>query len=965
MRVFSKREGLLSVTFRAMIRVFASLGVLVSASLAMPPEQLEFFEKKVRPVLAEQCYKCHGAEKQKADLRLDSREAILKGADTGPVLVPGNPEKSSLIKSIRHEGDAPMPEKAPKMPEDQINALAEWVKMGAPWPDNDKNAAGTGDVAKTHWAYQPIANPPAPAVKNTGWAQGELDRFVLAKLEGAGLAPSPTADRYTLIRRATFVLTGLPPTAEEVTAFMQDPAPLREAFAKVVDRLLASPRYGERWARHWLDVARYADHRGYLAGNDSREYPFAWTYRDWVIRALNEDLPYDQFVTRQIAADLPGSGGDKDDLAALGFLTLGRRFLNNPHDIIDDRLDVTIRGTMSLTVSCARCHDHKFDPVSAKDYYALYGVFASTDEEKDPGKLPELPGGKTTAAYEKVRNERQNEIRAYETRAAQHIGAVLSATGRIPAIVLAEAVEPLAKKRQLTRKYRDERRRLDAKLAQAELNPGAPPRAHVLTDKPKPVTPRVFIRGNPGRQGDPVPRRFFAFLGGEANPFKEGSGRLELAREIVSPKNPLTARVIVNRVWGHHFGLGLVRTPGDFGVKSENPTHPELLDHLATKFMRDGWSLKKLHRELMLSSTWMQGSESRPDGEKADPENRLVWRQNRQRLSWEAMHDSLLAAAGELDETMFGRPVQLFKPPFPKRRAVYGYIDRQNLPGTLRTFDFASPDMMNPQRATTTVPQQALYMLNSPFVTSQAEALVEDPEFSSATPEERHVQELYERVFGRSATPDELKMGVEYVKAAAVEQRVAPAPLWQYGRGKYNPATQRISFEPLPHWTGSAWQGGPKLPDPKTGWVMLTAEGGHPSKSEAAVKRFVAPKEMTVTLSGRVHRTAENGNGVLARLVSSRQGQLAEWMVEPKQAAGSPVATIDLQAGETLDFVVESRGDETSDTFAWRAVLRAADGTEFAAQNQFRGPESKAKPLTAWQRYAQALLATNEFVFVD
>jgi hypothetical protein len=423
--------------------------------------------------------------------------------------------------------------------------------------------------------------------------------------------------------------------------------------------------------------------------------------------------------------------------------------------------------------------------------------------------------------------------------------------------------------------------------------------------------------------------------------------------------------VIVNRVWMHQFGFGLVRTPGDFGAKSELPTHPEMLDFLAAKFMREGWSLKKLQREIMLSSTWMQRSDLRPDGQKLDPENRLLWRQNRQRLNWEALHDSLLAAAGDLDEVMFGRPVQIFKAPFPKRRAIYGYIDRQNLPGTLRTFDFASPDMMNPQRASTSVPQQALYMLNSPFVMERAATLASQPEFASSAVEEAQVQEIYERVFSRRASPEETAAAIAYVKSASVEQRAEPEPLWRFGYGSYHGATQRMSFDPLPHWTGSAWQGGGKLPDKKLGWVFLDADGGHPGREHAAIRRFTAPRDMVLTLSGRVHRNAEVGNGVLARIVSSRQGQLAEWVIEPKQAVPPPISNIEVKAGETLDFVVESRGDENSDSFQWRTVLRATDGQEFGAQSGFRGPQDRAKPLTAWERYAQALLSTNEFAFVD
>ena len=309
-----------------MRRLFATILFAAAAHAAPTPEQAEFFEKSVRPVLVEHCFKCHGAEKQKGDLRMDSREALLKGTDTGPVVFPGDPAKGTFIKSIRHESEYMMPEKAPKLSDAHVAALTEWVKMGLPWPENDKAAPSKAELARSHWAFQSIRKPAVPAVKDAArWAQSDIDRFVLAKLEAAGLAPSPISSRYTLIRRAAFDLTGLPPTSAEVAAFEKDPAPTREAFAKVVDRLLASPAYGERWGRHWLDVARYADHRGYLAGGVSREYPFAWTYRDWVIASLNEDMPYDQFLTRQIAADMPGSGAKPGDIAALGFLTRSRR----------------------------------------------------------------------------------------------------------------------------------------------------------------------------------------------------------------------------------------------------------------------------------------------------------------------------------------------------------------------------------------------------------------------------------------------------------------------------------------------------------------------------------------------------------------------------------------------------------------------------------------------------------------
>jgi hypothetical protein len=956
-----------------MRRVFAGILFSTVACAAPTREQVEFFEKSVRPVLADHCYKCHGPEKQKGDLRLDSREAVLKGSDTGPVVVPGNPAKSSLIKSIRHEIDNKMPEKAPKLSAEQIAALTEWVEVGVPWPENDKTSPpSNAEIARAHWSFQPVRKPATPAVKDAArWAKNDIDRFVLAKLEAEGLTPSPIASRYTLIRRATFDLTGLPPTSAEVAAFENDPVPTHDAFAKVVDRLLASPRYGERWGRHWLDVARYADHRGYLAGGQSREYPFAWTYRDWVIRALNKDLPYDQFLTRQLAADMPGSGAKPEDIAALGFLTLGRRFLNNTHDIIDDRLDVVLRGTMSLTISCARCHDHKFDPISAKDYYALAGVFASCEEDSDPDKLPLLPGGKSDAAYEKVRAQHTAELRVIDEKFARHLSAeVLIATGvYIP--YPPEIIDGLAARRFFTRKVIDERRKVETKLVAAELLPGAPPRAHVLRDKPKPVAPRVLIRGNPSRPGEEVPRRFLAFLGGEAKPFTQGSGRLELAKSITSPENPLTARVIANRVWLHHFGTGLVTTPGDFGTRSEPPVHSDLLDWLATDFAENGWSLKKLHRTILLSSTWMQDSQhptpsAAKNPQSIDPENRLLWRQNRQRIAWEALHDSLLVVAGELDGTIGGRPVKLFSEPFPKRRAIYAYIDRQNLPGTLRNFDFASPDLMNPQRAVTTVPQQALYMMNSPFVLSRTQALTAGPDFTSTAVEESQVQWLYRQIFSRNASKAEVASAIEFVTAAALAPRPAPpTPAWRYGSGHYDSTTKRVVFTPLPHWTGSAWQGGPKLPDPKLDWVHLTADGGHPGRNLAAIRRFTAPRDMAVTISGHLNRPAPAGNGVHARIVSDRHGQLAEFLVEPKATAPTPLPRFDIKAGETLDFVVESRGDENSDGFEWRATLRDADGPEFSSKAQFAGPSPKFQPLTPWEKFAQVLLQTNEFVFVD
>jgi mono/diheme cytochrome c family protein len=946
--------------------LFFSIFAMASVACAITPEETEFFEKRVRPVLAEQCYSCHGEKKTKADLRLDSRAAILKGSDLGPVVVAGKPEESSLIKSIRHEGDSKMPEKADKLPDEQIAALAEWVKIGMPWPENDRPAtAGAEEAAKSHWSWQTLRKPAVPEVKDqSGWSKSELDRFVLTKLEEKGIAPSPLAPKRTLIRRATFDLTGLPPTAEEIDAFEKDNSP--DAFAQLVDRLLASPRYGERWGRYWLDVARYADTKGYVF-QEERRYAFSYTYRDWVIRAFNEDLPYDQFVIQQLAGDQVATAEDPRPMAALGFLTLGRRFLNSQPDIIDDRIDVASRGLMGLTVACARCHDHKFDPISQKDYYALYGVFASS-KEPPPNELPVLPVERSStddAEFRKQLAEREAKMAEYLAGKSELLSWRLIASIGRP-VLLPEGVA----ERTLDRAGKDGYRELRNKVEALYAGPLAPPRPMAMVDLPTPVTPRVFIRGNAGRPGDEVPRRFLTVLSnGDPKPFTKGSGRLELAQAIASKDNPLTARVMVNRVWNLHFGRGLVRTPGDFGVKGEAPTHPELLDWLASRFMEEGWSLKKLHRLIMLSAAYQQTSDDRPDATQADADNRLVWRMNRRRLDFESLRDSLLASCGQLDLTMGGRGVELAAAPFAKRRAVYGFIDRQNLPGVFRTFDFASPDATNPQRFVTSVPQQALFMMNSPFVLEQARSLVARPEFKKDTAYEEQIQELYRRVLSRPAEPAEVDAGLRFMMNAItnLDPERVEQPAWQYGYGRYDEAARRMEFKPLPHYTGSAWQGGKKLPDAKLGWVLLTPAGGHAGNdsAHAAVRRWTAPHDAVITVAGALRVPEPGGDGVLGRIVSSRSGELWKGQVTPKQSADVKLEGLKVQAGETLDFVVDCGGSHDSDGFEWAPQIRSEVG-EWNAQTQFAGPSPKpATPMAPWERYAQVLLQTNEFAFVD
>jgi cytochrome c553 len=1052
----------------------------------LAPAEVEFFEAKVRPILVEACQQCHGAKKQQGGLRLDSAAALAKGADTGPVVVAGKPEQSGLIKSVRYEGDYHMPPKG-KLPAEQIATLTEWVRRGAPWPASVATPSAEVVAATTakHWAFQPLALPPLPAVADAAWVRTPVDRFILQALAAKQIAPAPPADKRTLLRRVTYDLTGLPPTPDELDAFLADAAP--NAYAKVVERLLASPHYGERWGRYWLDLARYADTKGYVFQED-RNYPFAYTYRDWVVTALNADMPYDRFLMLQLAADRMDVGADKKHLAALGFMTVGRRFLNNIADIIDDRIDVLTRSTLGLTVTCARCHDHKFDPIPTKDYYSLYGVFNSSLEPKELPLIGEVERTPELTKFEAEVGKRQADITALiakrhaeltaklrkpeviaqyllaahatngqpndkvdalvkerdlnkfvltrwrtqlaeSAKANEPVFAIWHAVAKLkdddvatqvatvsanaktapPALVQALTAAKLTNRADVANVYgqvlaradspplqaaltaanaavnvpvadtdklfqRDDRNRLQAlqkKLDEFRAkSPVNPPRAMVLNDTPKPNEPFVFVRGNPGNRGPTVPRQFLEVLSGpQRTPFKDGSGRLELARAIASPTNPLTARVFVNRVWLSHFGRGLVDTPSDFGIRTPAPSHPELLDWLASQFIRDGWSIKQLHRHMVLSNTYQQASVDRPELRTLDPENRLWAKMNRRRLDWEALRDSLLVASGELNRKIGGPAVEMFKPPFMTRRTLYGFIDRQNLPGTFRTFDFASPDQHSPQRYATTVPQQALYLLNSPFVMEQAQKLLKRPEVASPSDPALRITQMYRLLYGRGPTPAEVQLAQAFVTAAA-EPAAEEASVWQYGWGQVDEKTGQVrGFTKLPYFTGSAWQGSAQLPDPKVGWATLTATGGHPGDAQhAVVRRWVAPFAGTVRVTGTLQHPNAKGDGVQGRVVSSRQGIVGAWGAHNRSVA-TPVAQVLVQPGDTLDWVVDCRGAVESDSFAWTVSVQRieapANSTNvWDAARDFRGPAPVAR-LSPWEQYAQALLLANEFAFVD
>jgi hypothetical protein len=1114
------------------VRLAIGLGTLVGFASISEANDVEFFEKEVRPLLAEHCGKCHGATKQWAELRLDSKEALLKGGENGPVVVPGKPDESRLIEAVRYKGDLQMPPDKP-LAEAQVAILEKWVQLGAPWPAGP-SAAELERLKKhrEHWAFQPVAKVSPPIIDDMGWVRTPVDQFVRQRLDEAGLPPSPEADRRTLIRRLSYDLTGLPPIPEEVQQFVSDDDP--EAYRKLVDRLLASPQYGEHWARHWLDVARYSDTKGYVYGREERVWVHAPAYRDWVVQAFNRDLPYDEFLLLQLAADQL-QPNDPPSWAAMGFLTLGRRFLGVTHDIIDDRIDVVTRGTMGLTVACARCHDHKYDPIPTADYYSLYGVFLNSTEQlaaisepaaKDEAylafekelqsrqqKLRETTAAKRQEAADRVRSRitdylvAQTELSKYPeegfdqilaptdviptfvrrweaylaqparetdpvfapwTRlskvkpeefaatAPQILGeAMLSAGSPINSRVTAALSPPPSTMREVAERYGklfgeieaewktvQEAAKSKAETAPTSLtdaaaeqlrqvlysptspclvpdegvvstegyfdsgvctelwklqgevdrwliqSPLAPPHSVRLVDRALIRPARVFRRGNPKTRGDEVDRHFLSVVAGQnPKPFEAGSGRLELAKAIVDPTNPLTARVWVNRIWMHHFGTGLVNTPSDFGIRAERPSHPELLDWLATQLVENGWSTRHIHRLIVLSSAYRQGSTPPEDPQvlaivvTTDPENRLLWRVSPRRMSFEEFRDTVLQISGRLEPSPGGRATDLFAGSglANRRRTVYGMVDRQFLPPVLRVFDFANPDLHTPQRSETTVPQQALFAMNHPFTAEHAKMLVAKSQSSTDAPAAESIRRLYQTIYQRDPSPHQLTQAEAFLTGAVSEPNSTPRPetlAWQYGYGELDDATKALkSFTRLPHFTGTAWQGADQWPGGGLGWLQLTADGGHTGDDlqHSIVRRWTAPHDgLYAVQSTAVHEVAQ-GDGVRCYIVASRGGLLKFTALHNRKEEMN-VDSLALQKGDTIDFVVDLNANLNSEQHLWSPSVRelptqtstSADSnrpTHWDARRDFSGPPPVR--LTRLEQLAQVLLISNELMFVD
>lgn len=716
--------------WKPLLFVAACALVLVATGVvgAVPsPDDLDFFESKIRPILVNHCYECHSASGKKSEggLRLETQSGLLKGGDSGPAIVPGEPEESLLIKAVRRtEENLKMPPKGP-LSDTQIADLVEWVKRGAPDPReavNPPEIARAADGAN-FWSYQPVSAQPVPPVIDRSWPVNPIDHFVLSRIEGAGAVPAPPADKGTLLRRVTFDLAGLPPTPEENAAFLADDSPA--AFERVVDRLLASPRYGERWGRHWLDVVRYAD----TCGNAS-DYPVpqAHKYRDWVIAAFNRDLPYDQFLREQIAGDLLPAASVEEHyqrITATGYLAIARRFGGDRqgefHLTMEDTIDNLGRAILGSTLSCARCHDHKFDPFTVGDYYGLYGIFSSS-------RFP-FPGAEVGRKQEDLVPLMSPE--EVETLCKPHRERVATAEAKVKereadeveAKKLPDGAEKTTQVEATAKALAAARGELAAIHAQAPLIDSA----YAVIDA-APANAKIHIRGDPLRPGDEVPRHFPAVLGGQQVPELAGSGRLELAEWLTDRRNPLTARVMVNRIWQQHFGRGLVQTPNDFGRQGKRPTHPELLDYLAGRFMESGWSVKEMHKLILLSRAWQLASSDVLQSVERDPQNELWWKFTRRRLDAESIRDSLLFVSGELDMGFGGGH------PFPaahtwnwtqhnpfvaqyetRRRSVYLMQQRLRKNPYLALFDGADPSSSTGVRLASTTPLQALFLMNDPL----------------------------------------------------------------------------------------------------------------------------------------------------------------------------------------------------------------------------------------------------------
>ena len=755
---------------------------------------IAFFEKNIRPVLANNCYQCHSTEarKLKGGLFLDSKQGMLDGGESGPVIVPGNPAESRLLQAIRHEGKLKMPPRN-KLSGQVAANITKWIRMGAPAPrvadgGNPVKSSIDLEAGRKFWSFIPPIKPDTPKVTDNAWPRGEIDRFILARLEKNKLSPVRDANRRELIRRVYFDLTGLPPSPKQVATFLDDTT--SNAFEKVIDELLRSPHFGEQWGRHWLDIARYSESNG-MERNFT--YPHAWRYRDYVIDSFNHDKPFYQFVREQVAGDLLGRGKRKptnDELIATGFLAIGPKPLNQGNkalfqlEVVDEQIDATTRSFIGLTVSCARCHDHKFDPISTKDYYAMAGIFRST--ETLYGTV-NGQGNRQASSLHTINSN--NDSRTLKIQ--EHEDKLYRLNGRL-LLMEEELREYREKGRKRTGKNQNRIRILNRDIRDTRENiknlemkaPGSDEAMGVRDGRI--ADSRVLIRGEIRNQGERVKRGFPQVLDGvKGQPIgNRSSGRLQLANWLTQPDNPLTARVMANRIWHHLFGAGLVRTMDNFGATGERPTHPELLDYIAVRFVENNWSVKSIIREIVLSRTYQLSSNIDKASASADPDNRLLWRMNHKRLGAESLRDAMLTASGQLDrqpdegsvvtklgDVNVGRAQrqlgQLRRNS--NQRSVYLPILRNALPEMMRLFDAAEPSLIVGKRNETTVPTQALYLMNNSFVIGQAFNMAKQVMDNTETKHDG-IRLAYELAYAREATDDEVSKAHMFLNSVAEEK---------------------------------------------------------------------------------------------------------------------------------------------------------------------------------------------------
>ena len=1049
---------------------------------AQTEANLVFFESKVRPIFENNCLECHGVEKQKGGLALHLKSLVFSGGDSGSPIKKGDAKNSLMIKAVeRLDEDFQMPPKT-ALSDENVQILKQWINTGAFWPDDkivDSNklpaARRIAESREEHWSFRPV--------KKSSDDTLSIDKLLDEKRSSVGLGLSPQASPRVLIRRAFYNLIGLPPSHDEVVEFEKNFS--KQAYVELVDDLLTKPEYGEHWARHWLDVARYADTKGAVPITEELRYPYSFTYRDYVVNALNKDLPYNQFIKEQLAADLL-KGHKKESLAALGFITVGRRS-RIKDDIIDERIDATTRAFMGLTVSCARCHDHKFDPITIKDYYALYGVFKSIYE---PGKdelpiighhsnedvindykkklLPLEEGLKkvTLRLIDKVEGEHKKGMKDYllyyvKTKTkwkwkkdvkmkgdsvflrkrtvghrADHISKLrkdhfffgpfvefksyekADFKKRVKSWVQSEKSDSfivnylknsyklkewrtlfdvanaygdlMLNKDKWNFKEEDKKRLadyleehwVDVKYSQLKSflevgmevtdytkakrkidlleakEMGAPYRAMMVKDRSKPHNPNVFIRGNSARLGPAVTRRFLELLspivGGSK--FEKGSGRLELAEAIAHPKNPLTARVMVNRVWDWHFGSPLVRTPSDFGLQAEKPEQLELLDFLAESFINSGWSIKALHRMIMTSDAYQQMSDKNSDAYEKDPDNNYYWRMSPKPLEYEQMRDAVLKVSNQLNLEKGGRP-QVIESQH-KRRALYTVVDRNEIPAEFTSFGAADPNGTVSKRITTLVPQQALYFMNNEFFIKSAQSLLNHPSLKNKVGKE-WIQSIYQLSLQRDAAEDEVTWLQSFLGNAEQDTSLDSRYEWKYGYRNIMAKDKKESkFFKLFAYVKGQYNFPPKLKSKGFAASNVSREGGTtPPHGYVAIRRWTSP----ITGQIQIHSKIIKNEKVTVSLIKNENEEVFN---KPMSEMKSDTIRLQVKKGDILDFSAGTKEKGGVQKYEWELEITAT-GRKWNSSSDFgRYPEPKIK-YSNRLAIAQILLSSNEFHYLD